>query len=105
MTIPGSDPINDLKQVFLGLNKTEGTEGPQYKKVAGQTSNVPGDAVNFSTELKEREAIIQQVQALPDIREAQIQSIREALAQGQTLGNGELVAAGVIKETILNTVA
>ena len=104
MAISGSDPVNDLNHALFGIRPT-----PEGEKRSGEIlSAAPskaGDTVAFSQETQERETLVNQIRALPDIRVDQLSSIQKALASGQHQVDGERVASGVIRETVLNAVA
>jgi len=104
MAISGSDPVHNLNHALFGVRRAHETE----KRVGEGTSQATGtsrDTVAFSPEIKEREAVIQQIHALPDIRVDQISSIQQTLADGQYFVDGERLANGVIRETLFNAVA
>lgn len=104
MAISGSDPVHDLNQALFGVRRSQGTE----KRASEATSQSAGnslDTVAFSPEIKEREAVIKQIHALPDIRVDQLSPIQQALADGDYYIDGDRLAAGVIRETVLNAVA
>ena len=104
MTISGSDPVNDLNQALFGVRRPQVGD---RRSGEAQTQSVGErrDTVVFSPEIKEREALVSQIRALPDIRIDQVSSIQQALADGQLHVDGSRLAAGVIKETVLNAVA
>ena len=104
MAISGSDPVHDLNQALFGVRRPQGAEKRVGEAPTRSTGNSV-DTVAFSPEIKEREAVITQIHALPDIRIDQVSSIHQALADGQLHIDGERVAASVIRETILNAVA
>lgn len=104
MTISGSDPVNDLNQALFGVRRPQGGDKRQGE-AASQLNGKTGDTVAFSPEVKEREAVVNQIRELPDVRIDQLSSVQEALAAGQLQIDGERLAAGVIRETVLNAVA
>ena len=104
MAISGSDPVNDLNQALFGVRRPQGEE----KRVGAaptQSTGRIGDTVAFSPEVKERESVVNQIRALPDIRVNQLSSVQQALAAGTLHVDGERLAAGIIRETVLNAVA
>ncbi len=104
MAISGPDPVHDLNQALFGVRRSQGTE----KRVGEATSQSTGhslDTVAFSPESKERDAVIKQIHELPDIRVDQLTPIHQAIADGQYHIDGHRLAAGVIRETVLNAVA
>lgn len=104
MAISGSDPVNDLNQALFGVRRPQGGD-----KRTGDASTTPsvgriGDTVAFSPGIMEREAVVNQIRALPDIRVEQLALVQQALASGQLHVDGDRLAAGVIREIILNAV-
>jgi len=104
MAISGSGPVHDLNQALFGVRRSQDTD----KRVGEATSQSTGsrlDTVAFSSEIKERDAVIKQIHALPDIRVDKLSSIQQTLADGQFHIDGDRLAGGVIRETVLNAVA
>ena len=104
MTISGSDPIHDLNQALFGIRRPQGGDTRSGDTTSPSAGN-SGDTVALSQEIKEREALVSQIQALPDVRIDQVSPLKEALAAGRFHIDGERLAAGVIRETVLNAVA
>ncbi len=104
MAISGSDPVNDLNQALFGVRRPQGGD----KRAGDSPTQSPGrigDTVAFSPEIKEWDAVLKQIRALPDVRVDQLASVQQALAAGLLQVDGERLAAGVIRETVLNAVA
>ncbi len=104
MAISGSDPVNDLNQALFGVRRPQGGNARSGDSVTPSTGNT-GDTLVLSPEFKEREAVAKQIRELPDVRVDQLSSIQQALAAGELHVDGERLAAGVIRETVLNAVA
>lgn len=104
MAISGSDPVHDLNQALFGVRRAQGTE-KRLGEATPQSTGNSRDTVAFSPEIKERDAVIKQIHALPDIRVDKLSPIQQALADGQFHIDGDLLAGGVIRETVLNAVA
>jgi len=104
MAISGPDPVHDLNQALFGVRRSQGTE-KRAGEATSQSSGTTLDTVAFSPESKERDAVIKQIHELPDIRVDQLVPIQQALADGQYHIDGHRLAAGVIRETVLNAVA
>ncbi len=103
MPISGSDPVNDLNQALFGVRRPQAGE-VRSGEAPPSTGNA-GDTVALSPEFKEREAVVNQIRALPDVRADKLSSVQQALAAGQLHVDKERLAAGVILETVLNAVA
>ena len=103
MAISGSDPVNDLNQALFGVRRPQGGDKRTGEAPTPSTGSI-GDTVAFSPETKEREAVVNQIRALPDVRVEQMSSVEQALAAGLRV-DGKRIAAGVIRETVLNAVA
>jgi flagellar biosynthesis anti-sigma factor FlgM len=103
MAISGSDPVNDLNQALFGVRRPPGG-GTRSGEAATSSAGKAEDIVALSQEFKERESVVSQIQALPDVRVDQLSSIQQALAEGQLHVDGERLAASVIRETVLNAV-
>lgn len=104
MAISGSDPVHDLNQALFGVRPSPATD-KRAGEAKSQSNGNSLDTVAFSPETKERESVIKQIHALPDIRVNQISSIQQTLADGQYYIDGDRLAKGVIRETVLNAVA
>jgi flagellar biosynthesis anti-sigma factor FlgM len=104
MAISGSDPVNDLNQALFGVRRPQGGDTRSGDASTSKTGKT-GDVVALSPEFKERESVVNQIHGLPDVRVHQLSSIQKALNEGQLQVDGERVAAGVIRETVLNAVA
>ena len=104
MAISGSDPVNDLNQALFGVRRPQGGN-PRSGETGTPSTGNTGDTLVLSPEFKERESVAKQIRALPDVRVDQLSSIQQALAAGQLQVDGERLAAGVIRETVLNAVA
>ena len=103
MAIPGLDSVQGFNHPFVGPRKTEERVGdPQ--RTTGQRGGVQSDSVAISSELRERQALIDRIHALPDIRLDKISPVQDALVNGRLEGKGDRVAAGIIKETFLDAV-
>jgi anti-sigma28 factor (negative regulator of flagellin synthesis) len=104
MAISGSDPVNDLNQALFGVRRAQaGDKRPG--DAASPSPGHAGDTVVFSSAIKERESVVNQIHALPDIRVDYVASIQKALDAGEHHVEAVRVAAGVIRETVLNAVA
>ena len=104
MAISGSDPVSDLNQALFGVRRPQSGE-KRSGEVPSQSTGHPGDTVVFSSAIKEQESVINQIHALPDIRVDYVESIQKALEAGDHHVDGVRIAAGVIRETVLNAVA
>lgn len=102
MGISGPDSIHDLSQVLTGTRRTEGAGGHPRGQV-GDTTKATGDTVALSSESLERGTIIEQIKALPDVPTKELSAIRAAIENGTYQVNSERVAAGVIHDTVLNS--
>jgi len=104
MAISGSDPVNDLNQALFGVRRPQGRD-TRAGEALTQSTGRSGDTVDFSPAVQEHEAVAKQIRALPDIRVDQLSSVQQALAAGTLHVDGERLAAGVIREAVLNAVA
>jgi len=104
MAISGSDPVNDLNQALFGVRRPQ-EDGRHRGESTTSLTRSTGDVVAFSQEVKEREAVVNRIRALPDVRVDQLSSVQQALDSGQLQVDGERLAAGVIRETVFNAVA
>ena len=102
MGITGPDSIQDLHQVLTGTRRTEGAGGHPRGQV-GDSKTATSDTVALSSESLERGAIIEQIKALPDVPTKDLSAIRAAIESGTYRVDSDRVAAGVIQDTVLNS--
>ena len=102
MGITGPDSIKDLHQVLTGTRRTEGAGGhPRGHVRDSQTAT--NDTVALSSESLERGAIIEQIKALPDVPTKDLSAIRAAIENGTYRVDSDQVAAGLIRDTVVNS--
>ena len=103
MTIPELNSSNDLSFLAIRPKRSEGN--PVLGKENSQNSApTASHAVNFSSGVEQYDAIIEEIEALPEIREEVVRSAQETLNRYHGVVPGSLVAAGLIKEAFLNTI-
>jgi len=102
MGISGSDSIQNPNQVLTGTRRTEGAGGHSHGHVRN-SQTATNDTVALSSESLERGAIIEQVKALPDVPTKDLSAIRAAIENGTYRVDSDRVAAGVIRDTVLNS--
>ena len=83
MAISGSDPVNDLNQALFVVRRPPGGD-TRSGDVATSSAGKTGDIVALSSEFKEREAVVNQIQALPDVRVDQLSSIPPSMGVTST---------------------
>ncbi|RMH08897.1 MAG: hypothetical protein D6704_02310 [Nitrospirae bacterium] len=103
-TIFGSDPLRDVHHA-VGTSQSIERAPSLAKEPSRPSGGATTDVVAFSSTLQTREALIAQVHALPDIRAERVEAARDTTLASSSPVNSELVAAGLIKETLLNAVA
>ena len=97
MQISGQDPIRFLERHLLDVKDVSGTS--PASGTAGQQP-VNQDQVEISSRGKESQALLQQVNALPDVRTGLVDSIRQQIASGQYAINDQKVAAGLVRSAL-----
>ena len=102
-TILGSDPLRDVHHEVGTSQSVERT--PSLPKGPSRPPGGGTDVVALSSAVQTREMLIAQVRALPDIRVERVEAVRNTTLASSSPVNSELVAAGLIRETVLNAVA
>jgi len=97
MQISGQDPIRFLERYLLDVKDVSGAS-----PVSGTTGQQPTnqDQVEISLRGKEAQALLHQVNALPDVRTDLVNSIRQQIASGQYTINDQKIAAGLVRSTL-----
>lgn len=104
MTIPEYPGSPELRPAIFSPTSIPG-HGERFRARTGEVESSPSSAVTFSTALEEFDAIVEKVLALPDIRKDALSEAQAHLLAHHGEVAGDLVAAGLIRETLLNTVS
>ena len=103
MIIPEFNPSTDLSFLAVRPKRHEGNPVAGQENLQSPASTA-SHAVAFSSGVEQYDAIVEQIEALPEIREEVVRSAQETLNRYHGVVPGSLVAAGLIKEVFLNTI-
>jgi negative regulator of flagellin synthesis FlgM len=97
--------IENDKQIVLlnNLAKTSSTTGGKDTAGAGsQTVSESGDKVELSGWKGEVASLTQQAAALPDVDEAKVARVKQAIESGTYNASGKMVARAMMKSNLLD---
>jgi flagellar biosynthesis anti-sigma factor FlgM len=74
-------------------------------KTAGSGATVATERVDLSTKAKDFQRIQQILEKIPDVRQGQIQELKERIESGNYTVDAEKVAAKMVGESLIDTIA
>jgi flagellar biosynthesis anti-sigma factor FlgM len=97
--------MNDKNVGLLdNLIKAPDSKSLEEKNITGKSNNYLSDKVELSSRKQQIEKIKEKVMAVPDIRQAKVDQIRQAIEAGTYNINGELVAKSMLKSNLLDEI-
>jgi negative regulator of flagellin synthesis FlgM len=97
--------LNDKNVALLdNLIKAPNNKTLEGSTVTGKGGNDLLDKVELSSRNQQIEKIKEKVMALPEIRQAKVDKIRESIETGTYNIKGELVAKGMLKSNLLDEI-
>jgi len=96
--------IQNDKQIVLlnNLSKPSSAKGTSDAAEGSQNVTASGDKVELSGWKNEVARLTAQVKALPDVDEAKVAGVKQAIESGTYNAKGELVARSILKSQLLD---
>jgi len=101
MQISGQDPIRFLEKYLLDVKEAS---DPTPASGVSEKRSVPQDQVEISARGRESQALLQQVNALPDVRTNRVNEVRQMIASGQYVMDDLKIAAGLVRSALLDNI-
>ncbi len=93
----------DLLDSLLKTQQAKAQKDPAADPNKGQVIGY-ADKVEISSRSQEIENLAAQAKAQPSVREEKVETLKQAIEQGTYNAKGEIVAASILKNTILDEI-